>query len=183
MRRFVPRVFDRLREEDGLSLIEVGVSAIVSLILAALMTTWLMAVGSANIHHDADDEVIQGLRTTRSHLTRELRGAEALTVAEPYEVQFWLDGDRDATADSGEMITWQITGSGVLTRSTDTGETADVLTGLVVPESGFTYDDSVAADVTFVSIDLAMVVTGRRDLGERAIHTEVELRNATLGGG
>jgi hypothetical protein len=172
----------RTNDEAGTSLVEVGLSAFLTLLLLAVMTSWIVGVTSADRHHEADDTAVQALREARAHLTRELRGAQLLTAAAPHSLTMWLDSDRDAVLDAGEMVSWEITSEGVLRRSTDDGGSRDVATGLVSAESGFGYDASLPGEVAYVSIDLVLVPEGAEWFEPRVVETEVQLRNAAAGG-
>lgn len=165
------------RGEDGLTLVELLVSMLLmSIIATALVTGMTTAMRSANLHRD-DDRAVQDLRHAKERLTRELRAITELTAASASSVTFWLDEDADGTADVGETITWEITAGGVLLRSTDTGDSAPVVSNLVSGSSGFTFDATEVGEIRRIAVALTAAV-GSSD-GTRSIQTEIFLRNSS----
>jgi type II secretory pathway pseudopilin PulG len=160
-----------------MSLVELGVSMVITSLLAALMVTWFSAgVGSENSHRSYD-EALSDLRQVSDRLSKEVRAAGYLTVADPESLAFWLDADRDGVAEVGETITWTIEGSTIL-RTTDADASAVLATNLTPDASGFAYDATDPADVTRVTLTLVATADTRAG-GDRLEHTdEIYLRNA-----
>ena len=164
--------------EAGVTLVELGVSMVITSLLAGLMVTWFSAgVGSENSHRSYD-EALNDLRQVSDRLGREVRSAGYLTAASPESLTFWLDGNRNGVADAGETITWALSGATML-RSTDDGESSAVLaTNLEPSGSGFTYDAEDPEDVSRVTITLVARAETRAGF-DRLEHTdEIFLRNA-----
>ena len=164
--------------DAGMSLVELGVSMVITSLLAVLMVTWFSAgVGSENSHRSYDD-ALSDLRQVTDRLGKEVRSASALTYAGPTALTFWLDGDRDGVTDEGETITWAIDGT-TMVRSTDDGVTSAVLaTNLTPSASTFTYDAIDPADITRVTLSLRATAETRAG-GDQLEHTiEIYLRNA-----
>jgi hypothetical protein len=160
-----------------MSLVELGVSMVITSLLALLMVTWFSAgVGSEHSHRSYDD-ALSDLRQVSDRLGKEVRGAGYLTTAEPASLSFWLDGDRDGVPEEGETVTWAIDGTTVV-RSTDDGVSSAVLaTNLTPGASGFTYDTTDPAEVTRVTVTLIATAETRAG-GDQLEHTvEIYLRN------
>jgi type II secretory pathway pseudopilin PulG len=168
----------QLSGEAGMSLVELGVSMVITSLLAVLMVTWFSAgVGSENSHRSYDD-ALSDLRGVSDRLGKEVRSAGYLTAADATSLSFWLDGDRDGVVEEGETITWAIDGT-TMVRTTDDGVTSAVLaTNLTPSASGFTYDAIDPADVTRVTITLVATAETRAG-GDQLEHTDdIYLRNA-----
>ncbi|HAX82230.1 MAG TPA: hypothetical protein DCY40_06670, partial [Actinobacteria bacterium] len=166
----------RLAGEAGMSLVELGVSMVITSLLALLMTTWLSAgVGSENSHRSYD-HALSDLREVSDRLGKEVRSADYLTAAGPTSLSFWLDGNRDGIADAGETITWAIDGT-TMVRTTDDGVTSAILaTNLTPSASSFTYDSTDPAAVTRVTLSLRATAETRAG-GDQLQHTiEIYLR-------
>lgn len=167
-----------LSGDAGMSLVELGVSMVITSMLALLMVTWFSAgVGSENSHRSYD-HALSDLREVSDRLGKEVRSAGYLTAAEPTSLSFWLDGDRDGIAEEGETITWALDGTTIV-RTTDDGVTSAVLaTNLTPSASSFTYDATDPADVTRVTLSLRATAETRAG-GDQLEHTiEIYLRNA-----
>jgi prepilin-type N-terminal cleavage/methylation domain-containing protein len=166
----------RLHADDGVTIVELMVSMLIASIVAVVFVTWMSsAVTTANLHRD-DDRAVQDLRQAKDRLTRELRMADELLLADRLAVTMWVDENADGVVDSGEIITWTFTGGGELVRSTDAGDSFVVMREVVVAESGFTFDSATLADIRTVSMVLVAFV-GEIG-GTREIATQIYLRNA-----
>lgn len=169
-----------LRDERGASIIEIGVSLVITSIMAVAMVNWMSTAGAAAVLHSNDDAVVQDLRLAKERITRELRVAQSVSVATPDQVTVWVDHDGDGFADVGETITWVISTDGTLSRWTDAGDQQVQVSGLVYADSGFGYDDPDAAEVTSIWIGLVATLPPREsgaEPGQRSISTQVHLRN------
>lgn len=168
----------RLSDDAGMSLVELGVSMVITSLLAALMVTWFSAgVGSENSHRSYDD-ALSDLRQVSDRLGKEVRSAGYLTAADATSLSFWLDADRDGVVEDGETITWAIDGATIV-RTTDDGVSSAVLaTNLTPSASQFTYDAIDPAAVTRVTVTLIATAETRAG-GDQLEHTvEIYLRNA-----
>lgn len=166
----------RLHADDGVTLIELMVSMLIASLVAVVFVTWMSsAVTTANLHRD-DDRAVQDLRLAKDRLTRELRMADGLLVAEALLVTMWVDENSDGVVDIGEVITWTITGGGELVRSTDAGDSFVVMREVVVVESGFTFDSAVVVDIE--RVNMVLVVFVGEIGGTRELTTQIYLRNA-----
>ncbi len=175
-RNLVGRCRRRLAVDAGLTLVELGVSMVITSLLGALMITWFAAgVGSEN-SHQSYDAALSDLREVSDRLGSELRGSGYLTAAEPGTISFWLDGDRDGVVESGETITWAIDGV-TMVRSTDDGATSAVLATHLGTDSAFSYDAIAPADVTRVTISLVADATTRAGTDQIEHVVEIYLRN------
>jgi len=172
------RCLRRLRaDERGLSVAELGVSMVITAIVSVIMVTWVVAVTRTDELHQADDNALQQLRMAKERITRDLRRAEGITVADPHQVTVWLDDDRDGFVDGGELITWTITQGGDLVRSTD--ETLGVTEAERLSyRAGFLFDATLPAEVETVHVELVVLVESAGRLEERTIQTDVHLRNS-----
>lgn len=181
LRHVVRRALRRgrgLSGEAGMSLVELGVSMVITSLLALLMVTWFSAgVGSENSHRSYDN-ALSDLREVTDRLGKEVRSATSLTAAGSTSLSFWLDSDRDGVTEVGETITWAIDGT-TMTRSTDDGVTSAVLaTNLTPAASSFTYDAADPAAVTRVTLSLWATAATRAG-GDQLKHTiDIYLRNA-----
>lgn len=161
-----------------MSLVELGVSMVITSLLAVLMVTWFSAGVGSEKSHRSYDQALGDLREVTDRLGKEVRAAGYLTSAEPASLSFWLDADRDAVVEAGETITWAIDGT-TMVRSTDDGATSAVLaTNLTPSASGFTYDATDPAAVTRVTLSLRATAETRAG-GDQLEHTiDIYLRNA-----
>jgi type II secretory pathway component PulJ len=172
------KALQRVRDDDrGLSVAELGVSLVITAIASVIMVSWVVAVTRTDRLHQADDEALQQLRIAKEKITRDLRRAEDLTVADPDQVTAWLDDDRDGVVDAGETVTWMVTENGDLVRSTDQELGVTEATNLSY-RTGFQYDAALPGDVETVAIELVVLVASGDRLEERAIQTDVYLRNS-----
>jgi type II secretory pathway component PulJ len=168
----------RIRTDDrGLSVAELGVSLVITAIASVVMVAWVVAVTRTDQLHQADDNAMQQLRIAKEKITRDLRRAEALTVADPQQVTVWLDDDRDGAVDGGELVTWMVTQDGNLVRSTDL-EPGTTEVERLSYRTGFRFDATVPGDVETVGIELVALVESGGGLEERVIQTDVYLRNS-----
>jgi hypothetical protein len=172
------RLFDR---DDGISLIETAVAMLVGGLVIAAMIGFIVGASKTDDLHRADDVVVQDLRVSRELLSRDLRSAEAVMVADPRQVTIWLDGDRDDVTDAGESVTWTIDPDLGLTRQVDGGIPIPHAAAVVYDESGFRYDSSTVGTITEIEFTLVSSVESTVVGGERSIQTTIHLRNGVSG--
>ena len=176
-RNLVRRVRRSLGGDAGMSLVELGVSMVITSLLSVLMVTWFSAgVGSENSQRSYD-EALSDLRDVSDRLSREVRAAGYLTEAEPYSLSFWLDSDRDGEVGEGESITWAIEGSDMRRFTEDDSENVVVATNLTTG-SQFSYDAVTPGLVTRVTIDLVAGAETRAGVDLVLHSADIYLRNA-----
>lgn len=169
-----------LSDEQGSSIVEIGVSLVITAMLTVAMVSWMTSAGAAVTLHREDDVVVQDLRIAKERITRELRVAEDVSVATRYQVTVWVDDDDDDFADPGETITWYFGTDGNLWRWTDTEDEQIQVANLVYSASGFGYDSPDAASVSSVTVTFVATLPPDEDTpepGQREISTQVHLRN------
>lgn len=163
------------RDDGGVSILEMSVSMFGLAFVAAIMLSWFVGASRVDDLHRNDDAVVQELRISRELLTKDVRRARAITVATPWEVTLWLDGDHDDIVDVGERVTWEVQGDGDLVRQADDGVGTAHATGLIVDSSGFVYDDEAVPSIRTVGFAFVAKVEGG---GERSLSSEISLRNS-----
>ncbi len=176
IRGLVRRLRGALAADAGMSLVELGVSMVITALLSVLMLTWFSAGVASENSHRSYDSALADLRDVSDRLGREVRGAGYLTAADTDSLSFWLDGDRDGVAGSGEVITWTIAG-GEMLRSTDADESSGVLATMLVAGSGFTYDAVNPGEVTRVTVTLVAGAETRAGTDEIRHVIDIYLRN------
>lgn len=167
------------RDEAGSSILEIGVSLLITALMTVTMVTWMNSAGAAAALHHEDDAVVQDLRLAKERISRELRVAEAVYVATPTRVTVWVDDDDDDFADAGEKVTWYIGEDGRLWRWTDVDDEQIQVSNLVFGESWFGYDNPDAGLVQTITVTLVARVQADEDSepSERQISTQIHLRN------
>lgn len=176
--RYVVRRLRRTLDDDGgMSLVELGVSMVITSLLAVLMVTWLSAALQSENSHASYDEALADLRDVSDRLSREVRAAGYLITAEPYSLSFWLDGNRDGVVGAGESITWAIEGSDMRRFTEDDSEDVVVATHLTTG-SRFSYDNTTPGSVTRVTVDLVAGAETRAGIDLVTHSADIYLRNA-----
>lgn len=176
-RHMVSRLRRCLGGDAGMSLVELGVSMVITSLLAVLMVTWLSAGVGSESSQRSYDEALSGLRDVSDRLSREVRAAGYLTTAEPESLSFWLDGDRDGVVGQGESITWAIEGSDMRRFTEDDSENV-VLASHLTTGSQFSYDAATPGSVTRVTIDLVAAAETRAGFDLVLHSADIYLRNA-----
>jgi type II secretory pathway pseudopilin PulG len=168
----------RLGGESGTSLVELGITLLITSIMSASLISWITAAGNAAGLHSADDVAVQELRLAKEHISRDLRVARAVLVADAATVSVWVDADEDEYRDPGEAITWTIA-DGNLTRRTDLEAGQTEASGLDMIHSAFTYDATTPAEVRDVMVTLVSYVdAASTEPGTRTMTVEIHVRNA-----
>jgi type II secretory pathway component PulJ len=169
------------RDDEGITLIETSVSMVVGALVITAMIGFVVGTSRTDDLHQADDAAVQDLRISRELLSRDLRVAEAVTVADARQVTIWLDGDRDDVADVGESVTWTVDPDLGLTRQVDGGIPVPHAAAVVYDESGFRYDSSTLTEITEIQFVLVSAVESAVAGGERSVQTTIHLRNGASG--
>jgi hypothetical protein len=152
---------------------------LMSALLSTVMIIWVFAGFRSDSVHRSYDEALSDLRRVTDQLSREVRSAGYLTAADDLSMTFWLDGDRDGTVDTGELVSWTIDSGGNVLRATDDGSPgAIVATNLSFTASSFSYDSATPVDITRVTIDLVALAATETGGDEVFRSFDVYLRNA-----
>ncbi|MEK7251652.1 MAG: hypothetical protein AAB198_00155 [Actinomycetota bacterium] len=175
MKPTAPRL-SRLSGEGGFTLVELSISLMFTLLIGGVVVAWIGAASSSVGLHQADDAAVQNLRVAKEQLGKELRRAGELINASSSYVAVWLDEDADLTIDTGETVTWTIGSDGSLVRSTDAGDSVEVMAGLVVPGSSFSFDSPEVASITRIRLTLVAMVDAPTGT-VRTVSTEIQMRN------
>lgn len=165
--------------EAGITIVELSVAMLMTALLSAVMITWVFAGFGSDSTHRAYDEALSELRHVTDLLSREIRSAGYLTAADDLSMTFWLDGDRDGTVDTGELVTWTIESGGNVSRVTDDGSPKTIVaTNQSSTDSSFGYDAALPGDITRVTIDLVGLAATPAGDDEVFRSLDVYLRNA-----
>ena len=168
----------RLSADSGMSLVELAMTLLITSLMSITLITWISSASKAAGLHREDDQAVQDLRVAKEHITRDLRVARSVLVAEPSQVSVWVDADEDEYQDPGEAVTWRIE-NGSLTKGTDLTAPHIEASNLDVYQSRFTYDASPAAAVTQIEVTLVASVTARTgEPSQRTLTVGVSVRNA-----
>ena len=159
MRRLLRRLH---RDQRGMGLLELTLAGLVSALIIGVMVVWAGTTINTETHLEADDDAAQDLRMARENLGKDLRRVEQIFTAQSDQIVFWIDEDRDGSTDTAERITWTITGSGELVRSTDAGTTRVDVEGLDTGASGFTYDAAAPGDIRNIDFVLTLLLAVTR---------------------
>lgn len=90
----------RLRDEQGMTLVELALGSFILLIVSGLMLTALMMVGRTNRIVAEDTEALTTARIARQRMEREVRQAdEILTASTASALALWLDENNDDVKD------------------------------------------------------------------------------------
>ena len=147
-------------------------------LMSASLVTWIGTAGTAAGLHSSDAQAVGDLGVAKEHLTRDLRVAKAVLVAETASVSVWIDADGDDFQDAGEEVTWTIA-DGLLTRAIGLAAPHVEVSNLDVVTSGVTYDYPQSADVTQIEVTLvAFVSAGSAEPSRRTLTVAVHVRNA-----
>ncbi|MFQ5947844.1 MAG: PilW family protein [Acidimicrobiia bacterium] len=171
----IRRLGDR---DDGVGLVELMVSLLITAVLSVMMLSWVSAVNRAETFDEQDDLALQNLRVAKERLTKELRFARQIQFGDDHKITIWQDDDYDGVQETGEVVTWEIGTDGSLTRSTDAGDSYIEASELVYAQSLFGYDATPTTDSTTVTIDLVADVDAGDGPNARSLRTQVHLRNA-----
>ena len=172
----IDRLADRLRSEDGMTLVEMSVASFLAALISVVMLSWVFSVSTTDDLHRTDDEVAQDLRFAKDELARDLRSG-AVTALGDQSVTVWLDSDRDDVFTAGESVTWRVETTGELIRQVDGVDPEVILFGLDIDASGFTFDSADPGAVRSVGFDLVVGIAGRGGVpGIRSIGSEISLR-------
>lgn len=106
--RFVERL-RRLRDESGVTLVEIAITlAIFSMVSALLMNT-LATTSTATAHVDDQNRGLADLQVVTERMSRDLRVARGVDpFATTSQLTLWIDSDSDYARETDENVTWRI---------------------------------------------------------------------------
>ena len=174
---------------SGFSLVELSVSVFITLLVLALMGTWIVSANRMERYQGEVQGSLDEIRVAKDLLVKELRFANGLsldtTKTNAHRLTFWVDSRTEGTRGEpdtgiGEWVTWQLTSDGRLVRSTDKPGDA------VVPQArGLVYNSAGAPGCAFtypaaatVGLRLVADLEPSSGAGAEVIETQVTLRNA-----
>lgn len=164
----------KFHHDAGLTLVEVGIAALIVAVLGTIGVNWISAAMSTQAEVIGHSEAADMLRSSREVLDRELRFARAIESGGDAFISVWLDSNIDGLVDAGEIVTWEIESDGRLTRTADDGSTREYARGLVVSASRFYFDTAQPTGASRVTIELVMAI----DSGStQEMRTSVAIRN------
>jgi Tfp pilus assembly major pilin PilA len=116
-----------MKDDRGITLVELAISSFILLIISAIMLTALMMVSRTNKIVAEDTESLTTARIARVRLEQEIRQAdEIVNTSTAASITVWLDENNDGNKDTGEQITWTFSdidgspgGKAQLVRSSD----------------------------------------------------------------
>ena len=171
------RVLYQLRDDRGMSILELMVGMLVASIAIAVVFAWLIAATRVDLNQEADFAGLNELRFAKSQMTKELRFADgSLTASNPESIEVWIDVDDNGTGpdSTGERVIFRIL-DGDLIRYTDDdlGTAVTLVSDLDTSNSSLTLTGSVADIVLSVNVEQGATA----NLSGRTIETSVTLRN------
>ena len=146
----------------------------------ALISTAIVAflVGTTRVDQAqaADDSAQEAVRDARGRLAKDIREARRFTAVSPTSFTVWVDDEWDGVMASAELVTWSVESTGALVRAAGEAAGRVEARGLSQSDSRFTYDHTVAAQVTRAYLHLILGVAGPQATS-RSVDFEVSLRN------
>ena len=181
----------RLRADSGMTLVEVLVAVILTSVVTLTLLTGVTAIYRGRNFTSQDGDSLGALRTAMDRFEKEVRQARRVySTSTAKTMRLWVDYDRNNQQNPDERITWAIEDVGgnraEFTRDTDVSgvDPRVVVRDLVFDAAATDFDYNLAdpsddpSAATLVTITLVARAEGAL-AGERAVRTEVRLRNAT----
>jgi hypothetical protein len=160
----------------GVSLVELAITmAGLALVATGMVSLFVAATGVDRVQA-ADDFAQEAVRDARSRLAKDVREARRFTAAATTSFTVWLDDEWDGVMPAVELVTWSITTAGGLSRAVGDGTGRVEAWGLSRADSRFTYDSTLAAQITQAYVHLVVEVAGPA-AAYRTLDFEVSLRN------
>jgi type II secretory pathway component PulJ len=160
-------VRDRLRRDDGVTVVELMVTAaVMAIVTSAVMGVWLRGQSESQTVYSRRND-LNDMRLAMQLMTKDLRQASAVhtDTASTLDVETYIDGDKHRIA---------YTASGTnLTRSVD-GATAQRMLSTLADTNVFTYS-FVGSTLHQVTILLTVNTTSHE--GTLNLQSQVETRN------
>lgn len=96
-----------LRDDDGITFVELSVASLVIGVIGALMLSMFMMVARTERITAADTESLTSLRISRTRVERDIRQADRIEDDSTTDtLHLWVDDNADGTVDPNEDITW-----------------------------------------------------------------------------
>ncbi len=172
----IPSILTRLRGEDGVSLTELMVSTLVSVLTLAILLSWVSVMDRQEGFQADDFEALNEIRFAKAEMVKEFRFADGILTLTGDVAEVWVDHDLDGTigtGGSGERVTWAITPTGTLVRFED----GDASGAVVKAEHIMTAESSFAQNGDIIHITLVADVDMSGGPSARTISTQVAVRN------
>lgn len=176
----------RLKSEDGVSLLELVIAGAIASLIALIAFAALEAVGRADTHTSDDSRALAAMRAATQRFTKELRQAgKVYDSSTASRVEFWVDYNRNTQQENTERIVWKlvtIDGTAQFARTTLADEISGQpsepwVVGDLLIEPAFSYVPDPPS-TSLVTIRLAADVNPDRGGPPRRVETHVRLRNA-----
>jgi Tfp pilus assembly protein PilE len=187
----VTRPIDHLKDERGITFVEMMVASAISAVVGLLLIAALSMVTRVDKFTREDSEGLGELRTATERFQKEMRQARKvydstdLPASTATIVHFWVDYNRDNQQNADERIIWRLEtmSSGMrLVRTNEQKEAASedpfIQAVGLVSGSSFSYAPAPPA-TTAVTLTLRADVSSGSQPSVRTIRTQVRLRNAT----
>jgi type II secretory pathway pseudopilin PulG len=173
---------NRLRADDGTSLVELLITIMVAGIIGAALVTSVVTVNRTERTMQAVRDNVDEARISLDRLRIELRGARRVFHdPDGTHLQFWLDRNGDEQIQVEEIVHFALVepgdGTARLERWTaDTPGQRQVIAWNLVPNTPFTYDQP-SPRTRLVDVELVVDAGGNRGAEPKTVHTQVRLRN------
>lgn len=166
----------RLSGEAGVTLVELAITMAGLALVSTAMISLFVGTTRVDEAQAADDAAQEAVRDARARLAKDVREARRFTAIGYTSFTVWLDDEWDGVMPSGELVTWSINSTGGLVRAVgDAGGRVEAW-GISRSDSRFSYDSTVAAQVTRAYLHLVVGVAGP-EAAYRTLDFEVSLRN------
>ena len=165
---------ERLRAQDGNSVIEV---AIASGLLLVVLAPMMLTLTSAQRREAATEEAVRAISDGRiaiERIVRDVREADGVEVPSSHQLEVWIDDDGDGVEDAAEVATYEIDAAArTLERSVVVSQ---VIAEGIDAASSFGISDENAGELVEVSLSIDPDTT--EPPGSTILRTEVLTRNA-----
>lgn len=171
----------RLRDDRGMTLVELLVSMVLISIVGVVITTGYMSTLRGIRYDDDEAQGLSDVRKVVERLGRDVRQARSIDAgADASQLALWIDYDSDYKKDTNEVVTWRLqagaeAGHYDVVRSVPGGAEYRQATTLV-SQIAFQYFDSAAGSPTTLPLTSGTAAT------VRLVKTEMTY-NALLAGG
>jgi type II secretory pathway pseudopilin PulG len=179
-----------LGDESGMTLPELMVASLISMLVGALMVMVITTALSVDDFTREDSQALAELRTATERFEKEVRQARKVygpTVDDPVgstgtRIRFWVDYNRNNQQDLEDQIIWEqvlVGDRAVLRRTNAAGSFETLVNSGLTPGTPFSYN-LAPPDTTVVTITLIGDVKSGSTPSGRTVRTKVRLRNAAF---
>jgi hypothetical protein len=172
-----------LRDESGLTLPELMVASVISMLVGALTVVSITTALRVDDFTREDSEALGELRTATERFEKEVRQARKVYEGSTGDrIQFWVDYNRNNQQELAEQIIWEeelIGDRAVLERTNAAGSFETLVNSGLTPGTPFSYNFP-PPETTVVTITLVGDVKSESTPSGRTVRTQVRLRNAAL---